>query len=220
MELNMIKILSIFVLTVFTFGCGPRYIDYFPCHDDGVVKPVVALLPLIDDSELDNSFDLPNELTKSMRCEIRNSGELYLLPHNEVEMHLSQMGKADIFGKKDALLSQHFCNADFVVLTELISHEIIPYEVNTNIIKSILDRKTLQISMRIKILDVRDSAPHIVLQEILTNQYPILRRDLEIDLNNLQIDSENYKYSSICRAHQQLVYTVVKRMEEVIRSAF
>lgn len=39
------------VIALIMAGCsGPRYIDYFPYHDDGTPKPKVAVMPILDSS--------------------------------------------------------------------------------------------------------------------------------------------------------------------------
>ncbi len=216
----MIQVLLFFFISLITFGCGPRYIDYFPRHDDGAVKPIVALLPVVDASELNLFCDLSAELTHDMRYEIRNEGEFYLLPPREIQMHLAQIGKIDFLS--DDLLAQHFCNANFIILTELISHDSISSEPGACawMIKNHPDRETLKVSMRIKIIDIRYPSPYVVLQEVVTSDYPIRKKDLEVELNELESDPQNYQTSSIGRAHDQLISAVVRRIEEVIRSAF
>jgi hypothetical protein len=57
----MLKIVLSFVLSLLAVGCGPRYVDYFPYHDDGRPKPKVVLLPVVDESTADLPWDVSQD---------------------------------------------------------------------------------------------------------------------------------------------------------------
>src|SRR4051812_24632791 len=106
-EENVLKLLISFAVLLFTAGCGPRYVDYFPYHDDGRSKPAVALFPLEDKSAHPVLLDLSQVVTERIRYDIMSSGELYLLSIEEIETSSAQPDRLPLF--------ERFPNTDFVV---------------------------------------------------------------------------------------------------------
>lgn len=209
----MLKIMLPLVLSLFITSCGgPRYVDFFPCHDDGTVKPVVALIPVNNSPNV--SCDIAAELTDAIRYQMMDHGDLYLLPQEGVETRLRRMGQTNFFGN-DSLFAQHFCNADFVVITELLDHCFTSPGGTDGPCKEVLTVK-----MRVKIIDVREDAPCIVLQEIIAVDSPIPRNFYQISGMTAETNEDGYQLSSIERAHNALACKFVSRAEEVIRSAF
>lgn len=211
----MLKIVLTLIVSMLTVSCGgPRYIDYFPCHDDGRAKPQVALVPVLVPSNYTGATDLSRELTNKMRMDIMNDGELYLFSNAEVHEGLSRINQVDLLTSGEDF-ARSFCSADFVVLTELIHTPVSP----TCLQGTTLYQHNFIVKLRIKIIDLRPRCPRVVLQEIMTGDYPIpcTLEEINSGILNGCLDNKDSPYG---RAHHRLVCWSVKRIEEVIRSAY
>lgn len=189
--MKVIKILLGIFLALIATGCGPKYADYYPYYDNGVAKPAVALVPVINKACLDVPWDLSEELTDSIRYEAMQHGDLYLLSKEQVNADLNRIGDIDFFGR-DISFSKQFCGANYVVILELLEHWIKPGPCNCNLI----------MKMRIRVIDIRCETPRIVLQEVFGGT-KLLPRDREWTPAN---------------AHSTLVRDVVNRIESILWS--
>lgn len=206
--------LSLFISLV-AVGCGPRYIDCFPCHDDGTVKPVVALLPAIDASQANVSYSISKDLNRFIRSEITGNGDLYLVPPDQISKGTDRMKTIDFFCD-DALFAQNFCQSDFIVLTELISYEFIPNG-PSSVVERCLSREMLNMSLRIKIIDVRYRTPRIALQEVISCSYMVPCNQTTAQFDDC--NEQGYLISAIEKAHKKLSLKAVDRIETTVKSS-
>lgn len=211
----MLRILLPLLISLFVTSCGPRYVDYFPCHDDGKAKPQVALLPVMVPMETNESNELSRELTRKIRYEIMNDGELFLFSEQEIQRGLSEIGDVDWFCSNE-MFAQHYCKADFIVLNELIHAPSTPHCLSD----SCPCQTTFMVKMRVKVIDIRPRCPRVVLQEILTCDFAIPASADEVESGVPYWDWNSYKGSQLNRAHNKATTNLVRRIEEVIRSAY
>lgn len=211
----MLRYLLFVSLTLLTVGCGPRYVDYFPYHDDGTPKPQVALVPVMVPTAIHSSSDLSRELTDKIRYEIMNEGTLFLFSEEEIQQGISGISNFDWFCNNE-ILAQRFCTADFIVLTELVEK---PAETSCSL-TACPCHSSFVLKMRVKVVDLRPHCPRVVLQEIMKCDYVVPTICEEIDVNDLKWDSAAYQSSQLARAHQRLAANVVRRVQEAIQSAY
>ena len=169
----MRNFLIILMLSFATTACGPRYVDYFPCHDDGTCKPAVALLPITDCTPSHSSEVAANEIFQEIQSDAMHHGELYFLSPEELRDGGSA-GKIDFY-TDETQLGNSFCSADFIVIMELIDQEYSRMgqckpPVNTTTV-SFPAEILLTLKVRLKVIDVRPRCPRVVLQEIFTRGY-------------------------------------------------
>lgn len=152
-------------LLLFT-ACGPRYGDFFPCHDDGTIKPRVALLPIKDASGCEERAD---ELMRNIRYKLMDRGDLYVYSQEAVDRQLQKMGGCSFFNT-DISFAKYFGGADFVVATELLEYSDNPYgNVEEKCIPPHLQRKNvLTLKLRVRMIDLRGQEPTLVMQEIMS----------------------------------------------------
>lgn len=196
-------ILTLFIILAAT-GCGPRYADYFPYHDDGTIKPHVAFLPMQNSLTVRLPSDITREMTNTIHYELMNSGELYVFSDEDIQQVTNTIGTVDFFDSDQKLVEQ-FCDADFIVLIDLIDHS------QNCCADSNLSQ--LVIKARLKIIDARCRKPRLALQEIMTRDYLVCAFPGVYEHQN-----EHYSVS-IGRAHRWFADAIAKRLEEVILSA-
>lgn len=201
----LLRTLFALLVSVIVTGCGPHYVDYFPYHDDGTIKPHVALLPMYDELDVPLPFNASIDMTNIIHYELMDSGQLYLLPYCDIKEGLAKIGTVDFCGSDQALAEQ-FGEADFIVLIELINHKT---DAANN---SGLSQLTMK--ARLKIIDARCRKPRIALQEFICREY-IVQGFTGI----YETDSEHYEIT-YGRAHRWFADAISRRLEEVIRSVF
>lgn len=212
----MMRILLSLLVTLIAASCGgPRYVDYFPYHDDGKAKPAVAVVPVLVPCEVPFASELSRELTGKIRFDIMNDAELFLFSEGEVQRSLSKIRSVEWLCSNEEL-AQNFCEADFVFLAEVIHTPVHP-----NCGKDpLICQHNFLVKMRIKVVDVRPRCPRVVLQEIMTGDYVVPCSAAEITSGILEWNPETYQGSALWRANQRLVSCMVKRVEEVIKCAY
>ena len=214
----MTRLLLMLLVTMATFGCGgPRYVDFFPYHDDGTPKPKIVVLPMSETPDCQFPWDVPQELLQGIYGQVMDRGELYVYSQQEVSAKLAQIQPIDFF-ESDQMLARQYCGADFIVLTELMEYRYVPSKENcfTN---CYLIPYTLHVKVRLRIIDIRSQCPTVVLQEILEQSSAICRRFDPRD-KAPDFSSEDYQSSSVGRVHEDVIYRLSNRLEEVIRRVY
>lgn len=201
----MSKILIPFLSLLLLTACGPRYGDFFPCHDDGTVKPRVVLLPICD---MTGHCNMADELMQSIRYTLMDRGCLYVYPEEPVNRQLGKIGPVSFFDSNLAHARQ-FGGADFIVATELVECRSELYgNVEDACLPPHIQRKNLlMVKLRVRVIDVRCKEPTIVWQEILSQNLLVPNRkvcdDIEVDI------------SCFRQASNRLVENFVQRLESV-----
>lgn len=203
----MVRFLFILMISLCTAGCGPHYVDYFPYHDDGTIKPHIALLPILDGLDVKLPSDVAADMSRTIHYELMDSGLLYLLPPDEVREGYTKIGKVDFFETDKALLEQ-YCEADFIVLIELIEHSVEPTGDKCSGLAKLI------MKARLKIIDARCRQPRIALQEIMIKDYIVCGNP------GIYEDADDHYANSFGRAHRWFADALSRRLEEVIRSVF
>lgn len=160
---RMIAICLSFLLLV---ACGPRYGDFFPCHDDGTVKPKVVLLPMSDATK---NPERAQELMSGIRFKLMDRGEVFVYSEESVKKQMERMGASSFFNP-DISFAKYFGGSDFIVATELVDYSYDQYgNVDDRCMPPHLQRKNLlTLKLRVRMIDMRGQEPCIVMQEILT----------------------------------------------------
>lgn len=205
------RLFTCLFLILFAAGCTDRYADYFPYHDDGTKKPHIVFLPMLDSSSFCEDDSLSKELTLSACREIMYNGDLYLIPENTVSKMMSSCGpETDYFGK-DLSFANQFGDADFIVITEIFEHEVLPRDQIKNACKRPCGPTTSFASMkiRIRVIDCRGKNPRVALQEILETHQPV---------SNNTACRPMTEPNGFKEAHKRLTDQLVLRLENVIWS--
>lgn len=190
----MVRLVSLFLIIL--TSCGPRYVDFFPYHDDGTVKPKVILTPI--EVKCEAPAYTSDALNNCLRYELMNSNELYLYSPTDVRYFLDKTGPLDINRKEFKIAGN--CDADFLVIIELFDHGL----------KRLEDCRTVRISpcirARVKIVDIRGSCSKVIMFQYI---------DTTTDAKPNGGCTELCSYQA---SHKNLCKKIAERLECVIRS--
>lgn len=189
---------------VFFVGCGPRYGDFYPCYDDGTVKPRIVLIPFCKSNKYTAHESL---LMKDIFYKFMDKGNLYIYSEDSVQNQIAKTGISDFFSQ-NLSYARKFGGADYVISTDLIECRSDFYgNVEDKCMPLHLQRKDqLMLKLRVRVVDIRCEEPMIVLQEILTSNYLIPHRRKNVD----DVDE-----SAFCVAAARLADDFVNRIEEL-----
>lgn len=176
---------------------GPRYVDFFPCHDNGVPKPKVVLLPVKVPDTCPAS--LGNAIQQDLRLCMMDHGDLYLFNQESVNQWAEKHTDTETEGK-DLSWTKSLKGADFIAVVEAVDYR--PYTYSCG-----CDMPYVIIKLRLKVIDTRSECPRVVLFELFeTCQQVIKPRKGKA--------SEETSLGS----HRLLCNKVADRIERVIRS--
>jgi hypothetical protein len=177
-------------------------------HEDGRVKPSVAIASLLDTTTFDASWSLSEELTSGVMDHIAQTGKIYV--HSQEESPFTE----NPFGNDLAWMKREFQGEDFVAFLELVEHEFIPtkskeaFPQNTS--------NNLNMSVRLRVIDLRPTTPTIVLQEMVRDSYFIPKTLIPTDYSIDTWGTGGYRKTPMGIAHSQLIQTVADRIAEYI----
>jgi hypothetical protein len=200
-----IGLLSAIVLFVFS-GCGPRYGDFFPYHDDGSLKPHVVLLPI---SDMSGNSELAEELMQGIRQRLMDNADLYIYSEESVN---GQLDKAELTGTSfftpDISYANKFGGADFVVATEIVECKSDLYgDVADKCLPRHLKCKDqFKLKLRMRVIDMRCEQPTVVLLEVFGRNYLHPNR---------RSTPEEVDRSCFDRVSYSVISDFVQRLEEI-----
>lgn len=150
----MLRNLGLFLVVLMMSACGgPRYVDFFPCYDDGLPKPRVALLPVHDSTS--DEKGVSQVIEEQIRLIAMHHGDLYLIGNDAYDTR--RFEGTDLFGS-DLSFARQSCGAQYLVAVEIVEN------------KFNASHTSATIKARLRIIDLRYATPLIVLQEVVCHQ--------------------------------------------------
>lgn len=205
-------VMSFFLMIVAVSCAGPRYVDYFPYNDEGIAKPRIVVMPVLDRVNPQVPWSVSEELTDSLYYSLMNSGELYVLSPQEIGQAYTQYSAETFFGE-DLSCCRYFCNADFIVAIEIIDHGTVE-DVRCNPCNRIVNLRA-----RVKAIDTRCQCPTVVLYEIIEANYKTAGDCSRVNYENYAWGTDQYCRTPLYTAHSRLVANITDRLEKTFRVA-
>jgi hypothetical protein len=182
----------------------------------GRAKPIVAVLPVINNSSKNNlPWDLSREMTEEIRRRVFDSSRLYLL-RESCNPELTRALCAAHPSTLPKNVREQLGAAEFVVVAELLDQEETPYGISkVGSDKSHLEEvgSVLSVAMRLRVLDIREEQPKIILQEILNQEHVISRAYLNCDYERACWGTEAFERTTMGIAHSRIIRELVSRVE-------
>ncbi len=206
-----LTVLSLLALTGFISTSCTRGADSAPITltqknraDLPETTPIVAITPVIDSSGAPFPWDLSQEFTQELFNRLARDEKLQLtIRANPPE------GRP--FGDDLAWMKNHFPGIHFAIFVEISQHE------ETQDPKtSFVAFENLDLTARIRVVDLRKESPKIVLQEVVEVSETLSKEYASSNIMNVSNDYASFSMTPIGLSHQKVVKELAKRAEEYI----
>ncbi len=178
-------------------------------------RPIVAVVPVMDRSRHELSWNISQELTAAIRGRLAQHGSLYLLSEDQVyAMTRKSTNGRDPFSMETAWIKKGYPDNEFAAFFELVDHHE----------RSLASPETataespaeLTVSMRVRVFDLRGEAPKIVLEEVVEQSHHIPTQFTRNQLDQVPWGDEMFDISPLGIAHQKLCQELAGRVEDYI----
>lgn len=176
-------------------------------------RPIVAIVPLIDHSDHGLSWNVSDELTKGLYAHLLEKHDLYLTHPEKITATLKRLSREnDPFGTNLAWVKRAFAGNEFVVFTELAKHEEVP-QAGTDAAAE------LQIALRVRVIDLRDQKPQVILQEIVRKTEHVARPFTKAHFTQVPWGDELFEISPLGMTHASITKELATRIDDYIQYA-
>lgn len=208
-------ILFLSACTALLSGCIGQNRDTTLYHRSGRAKPIVAVLPVIDSTEEKRvGWDESREMTEEIRKRVFTSQKLYLLREagsQELAKELNVPNPKNL--PKEPL--EKLGAAEFVIVAELIDEKEMRYGYGGGSEKPYLEEvgAVLSLALRVRVLDIRNQQPKVILQEVLNHEQIVGRPYLNCDYEKAPWGTEAYERTPLGISHTKIARELVARVE-------
>jgi hypothetical protein len=176
-------------------------------------RPIVSFIPIIDHSRANLNWNVSRELSIAIRERLVQKNQLYMVGEESVAaLAQKALSAHDPFDLDISWARKSFPQNEFVVFMELMEHDEVP--VTT---KEFQDTPAeLMLSVRVRVVDLREKTPKVVLQEIVQQSHHIPRQFTKANFNQVSWGDEAFDVSPLGIAHDQLCKELATRVEDYI----
>jgi hypothetical protein len=203
--------------TLLAASCQPRTSTaQARFYHDGRQKPVVAVVPVFDHTTPTVEWDLSEELTQEIEGRLLKKDHIFLTQQEKVRSFIKDLRQSqNPFALDVAWVKPAFTGQDFVVFMELLQHEETPIK-NAPQEDPKRCSAELNISLRVRVLDLRGEIPTVVLQEIIRHNHHLPRQFNKYNFYQDEWGDSDFAISTLGLAHAQLTKEAASRIEEYI----
>lgn len=188
-------------------------------HDDGRAKPIVAVVPVIDRTTDQYPWNLSEELTYALYNRIVKRNTLWIDSIAEIARFKNRVQINDPFQANELKWAkQAFHEHEFLVLTELVEHDIHPKPSQNRILDRLTPSCELEMCVRIKVIDLREE-PKLILDEVIRQVHSIPKIKDQSEQLQDKWKQKTYAVSPLGFAHLSFSKEIVYRVEEYISIA-
>ena len=156
-------LLSTLVLVAAATGCRNRGDENTNTSAiQQIQQPIVAIVPIFDrTANSDVSWNLSDELTVTLNRKLAQKSKLYLADEKKIKMISKKLtAQNDPFSNDLSWVTRLFHGNEFVVFMELLEHREMP----VTLASPLNSPADLNISLKVRVVDIRAEKPRIVLQ--------------------------------------------------------
>lgn len=216
-------ILSLSLLALIAAGCNNdnqnKQQAYLQSTEQA--KPVVSIVPIIDNTENEYTWSLSDELSSSIYNRIADKNKIAINKLSQVRSKLKHMNAGqNPFGTDLAWTKNVFKGDQFAVFMELVEHEEVPRRDRKSPAADDNCSADLNMSVRVRVVDLRGDEPKIVLQELVRDSQYVPRPFTQHNFFQISWKEEGYGISPLGIAHASLTKEISKRIEDyIVRSS-
>lgn len=185
-------------------------------YEDGRAKPSVAIVPVIDSTSYDLPWSISEELTILLLNHCARKNTLFI--SNQTNTEEIVLPENPFLGDL-SWTKKEYPNNEFVVFLELLEHANQPVgkEVKNSAIHATTAKSShLITTLRIRIVDIRNEKPKVVLQEVLRDSYYVSKTVFPVNYNLTSWGSNQYNETPLASAHEKVVKDLAQRINDYI----
>jgi hypothetical protein len=209
---------ALFLALIAACGCSDDYSNTQAYYEQKApLKPIVAVVPVIDGTHSTCTWDLSSELSSELTQRLVQRNRFFLVDPHQVKEKTKKFSAAqNPFGTDIAWVKRAFSGDEFVVFMELVEHQ----EVLQMDRKKPCDPQTcsadFNMTMRVRVFDLRGSEAKVVLQEIVHDSHFIPRPFTERNFLQVPWGHESFSISPVGLAHEEFTKQLASRIEDYI----
>lgn len=206
---------NLFALTLFT-SCSLHIVT----QEDSMqqtqtsLKPIVAIVPVIDHTE-DSDWNLSDEFTYCINHQLAKKNHLFLVDLDKTRAITQQLIQ-NPFGQDISWLKKAFSHQEFVVFLELVEHNEVARQNEKKPVDAAKCSAELLMTMRIRVFDLRQDEPKVVLQELVHESHFIPRPFTRSNFQQEKWGHEMFIISPMGLAHSHFIKHICNRLEDYI----
>lgn len=181
-------------------------------------KPCVALAAVIDRTPKKYDWNLAEELGQRVASHLVHHGALALQSPERVK-NLAKKMRGNPFDLQVGWIKETFAGENFVAFLELVSHDEVFRTSKTKEVDLATCAADLNMSMRIRLFDLRGKEPIVLLQEIVHDTHFIPKQFTRINFDQVSWGDEDFDFSPVGMAHVQFTKQIARRIEDYIALA-
>ena len=186
-------------------------------HDDGRAKPIVAFVPVFDQSGSDIGWSLSEELTDLLKNRLFKRARFYVtVPSSHDKAWLGVSEETHPFSSEVQWIQEAFDSYEYVVFIELVEYNIHSKEKKQTLLDKVTPSYELSMTARARIFDLRGEKLEVILQEFIHKNYSIPKPNALDIANPNRWKKWTHHVSPLGLSHAQFCKEVVKRVEEYI----
>lgn len=200
------------------------------CEDDNTAaafqqtavynKPSVAIVPVIDNTKNNFEWNLSDELSSAVYSRIGQRNHLFVTDVDKVRKKLAHLGeKNNPFASDATWVKNAFHGESFVVFLELVEHDEIFQQNSRKSSDLQFCNADLNMSMRVRIFDLRGNEPKVILQEIHRDTHFVPRQFTSENFYQVAWGDPSYSVSPVGLAHASFTKDIATRIEDYILMA-
>ncbi len=176
--------------------------------------PPLALFPLADPGRSDTSWNLSEELTAQIHHRLAQRRQVRLVDPDLVKRSMKRAKNSPSpFSADISWMHQMFGEHRFVAFMELVEHEEIPLAPRRDIPLEKTPSE-LNISVRVRVVDVRSEIPRVVLQEVVSVSHAIPRQLNKANFERISPGGEGFYATPLGIAHEEICKEIASRIEK------
>lgn len=212
----MSRYLLLIALLLQLTSCNRGQQDDVSLKENFKGRPDVVVTPIQITALTDTPWNLSDEFTTAIYQRLIQRDKIYLLSPSKVKGLIKRISPTlNPFGSDLSWMKQVFPQNSFVVFLELIQHEEAPLYATTEHEEESSPAE-FNMTARIRIVDLRDNDPRVILQEMIEDTHYIPTPFTKYRFVQIPWQQKGFEISPLGLAHQKMTREISSRIEDYI----
>jgi hypothetical protein len=209
-------------LALIVGGCDDNQHNHSQAYhqSQSQTKPVVSIVPVIDNTNSTCSWNLSDEISCSIYNRIAERDRVIVNKSSQVRNKAKYIAEGqNPFGLDISWMKKIFQGDQFVVFLELVEHEEVPQQNRKKPTDPQNCSADLNMSMRIRVIDLQENEPKVVLQELIHSSHFIPRPFAQGNFFQVSWGDDCFNVSPVGLAHAGFTKEIASRIEDYMLMA-